>query len=197
MKHITMKKKLFFREVLLFCGIFCVVFAAIIAAAGALPDIASARTIAGLPIVGDRGNFTLRIPALQENYPVSVSGAQTSPIYAGLQHGVVLVKSPAISTTYALTHKAVILGHSSEYPWASGQYNYAFAHLDQLKKGDAIIVSYQGKPYRYVVSATYILLPGQANTLNADPQNLYLATCWPVGFNRKRLVVAATLDANR
>lgn len=192
-----MKKKSIIKEVLLFCGIFAVVFGIVVAAAGMLPDIASAHSSAELPIVGNRGNFILSIPALQEQYPISVSGAQTSTIYAGLQRGVVMVKSSEISTAYALTHKAVILGHSSEYPWANGQYNYAFAHLDQLQKGDGISVSYQGEVYHYTVSATYFLLPGQASTLNTDPQNLYLATCWPVGFNSKRLVVAATLDPHQ
>lgn len=94
---------------------------------------------------------------------------------------------------------AVISGHSSNYFWAKGDYNYIFKDLNNLEKGDEISVKTLQKNgrvivYRYKVSDKFITAPDDAEIF-AKTENpvLTLSTCWPLGTNLKRLIVKAEL----
>jgi len=52
-----------------------------------------------------------------------------------------------------------IFGHSSNYPWAKGDYNNAFALLNELNAGDEIIVFFKQKKYTYVVREKNVVKP--------------------------------------
>jgi sortase (surface protein transpeptidase) len=52
-----------------------------------------------------------------------------------------------------------IFGHSSNYPWAKGDYNDVFALLNELQLGDEIIVFFKQKKYVYVVREKNIVKP--------------------------------------
>ncbi len=90
----------------------------------------------------------------------------------------------------------VIVGHSSDYPWSTGNYKTIFALLDKLGIGDEIVLPYETNRYVYVVSQTKIVRPTDLSVLGrtASP-NLTLITCYPVGTTLNRLVITATLSA--
>lgn len=87
---------------------------------------------------------------------------------------------------------AVIIGHSSEVPWAPGKYKFVFTMLDKLSVGDRIYVNYKGTRYIYRVSGSKVIQPTDMSVLapTKTPQ-LTLITCTPVGTSKNRLVVTA------
>jgi len=89
---------------------------------------------------------------------------------------------------------SIILGHSSAYPWYRGSYGSVFGLLNKLDPGDEFIVFYQGNRYVYRVNNTNIVVPKDFKVENPDnTQHLILMSCWPVGTNRKRIVVFSDL----
>jgi len=89
---------------------------------------------------------------------------------------------------------AIILGHSSAYPWYRGDYGSVFALLEKLKAGDEVIVVNQGKKYLYRVSGSKVVVPKDFKVQNPDNgSHLWLMSCWPVRTNKLRIVVATDL----
>lgn len=85
----------------------------------------------------------------------------------------------------------VIVGHRFTYTQPRG----IFYHLDRLKAGDRIAVTWQGKQYRYRVKTTAVV-PADRTRVEAptaEPQ-LTLYTCTPLWWPKDRLVVTATLE---
>lgn len=93
----------------------------------------------------------------------------------------------------------IISGHSSNYFWAKGDYNYIFKDLNALEIGNNIIVKTlqrNGKiiSYRYKVNDKFVASPDDEKIFKIKPgKNLTLSTCWPLGTNFKRLIVQAEL----
>jgi len=52
-----------------------------------------------------------------------------------------------------------IFGHSSNFPWAKGNYNDVFALLNELSAGDEIIVYFKQKKFVYSVKEKIIVKP--------------------------------------
>ncbi|HSX28347.1 MAG TPA: sortase [Candidatus Saccharimonadales bacterium] len=97
----------------------------------------------------------------------------------------------------------VILGHSSNTPWAPGSYKFVFMMLDQVQIGDKLYANYQGKQYIYEVTTRKVIRPNDTSVLaqTATP-TLTLITCTPVGTSLNRLVIQAkqispAVDANQ
>lgn len=89
---------------------------------------------------------------------------------------------------------AIILGHSSAYPWYNGNYGSVFALLEKLEIGDEFIVSYQNKKYYYRVSEKDIVVPLDFKVEEKDNKShLILMSCWPVRTNRLRMVINSDL----
>jgi len=90
---------------------------------------------------------------------------------------------------------AFIFGHSSNYPWIKGDYNDAFALLDNVVFGDDIIVYYKQKKYTYTVTEKKIVKPGDVQILQRQEgkKELSLMTCWPVGTTLNRMIVIAEI----
>lgn len=94
---------------------------------------------------------------------------------------------------------AIISGHSSNYVWAKGDYNYVFKNLSNLAKGDTVIVKTvqrNGKiiTYKYQVTDNFISAPDDERIFaNTDGPTLTLSTCWPVGTSLKRTIIKADL----
>lgn len=94
----------------------------------------------------------------------------------------------------------IISGHSSNYIWAGGDYNHIFKNLNNLEKGDLVIVKTSQKngrviAYRYKISDKFITAPNDAEIFeNTANPTLTLSTCWPIGTNLKRIVVKAALE---
>ena len=89
---------------------------------------------------------------------------------------------------------AIILGHSSAYPWYNGNYGSVFALLEKLEIGDEFVVSYQNKKYYYQVSEKNIVVPLDFKVEEKDNKShLILMSCWPVRTNRLRMVINSDL----
>jgi LPXTG-site transpeptidase (sortase) family protein len=93
----------------------------------------------------------------------------------------------------------IISGHSSNYVWAKGDFNYIFKQLNNLEIGDVVnikTIQKNGKIifYKYQVRDKYITVPDDERIFaNTEIPTLTLSTCWPVGTNLKRTIVKAEL----
>ncbi len=95
---------------------------------------------------------------------------------------------------------AVISGHSSNYFWVKGDYNYIFKDLNNLEQGDVItatIVQKNGRviTYHYRIIDKFISAPDDERIFNEieGQSTITLSTCWPLGTNFKRLIVKAEM----
>lgn len=84
-----------------------------------------------------------------------------------------------------------ISGHSASSP-LFGFKNAIFGKLQNLKKGDKIIVEANNTKYVYQVGGLKVVDPSDLSVISApDPLNRFISlmTCVPPGLNFKRLVV--------
>jgi LPXTG-site transpeptidase (sortase) family protein len=90
-----------------------------------------------------------------------------------------------------------IFGHSSDYPWAGGEYKTALATLPKIEKGELIIATdREGEVFRYEVKETKIINPDETEYLSQyenKKRMLTLQTSYPVGTALKRFIVIAEL----
>lgn len=109
-----------------------------------------------------------------------------------LAHGV--VRYPWSSTPWK-EGNTFIFGHSSNFPWAKGEYNEVFAKLDDLEYGNKIYVYYNQKKYTYKVTKKQVIDPKDVKILKRDAwkQELTLMTCFPIGTTLNRMIVIAEL----
>lgn len=93
----------------------------------------------------------------------------------------------------------IVSGHSSNYFWVKGDYNYIFKDLNNLQKDDVIRIKTVQKngrviTYFYKVTDKFITAPDDSEIFqNTDNPTLTLSTCWPLGTNLERLIVKAEL----
>lgn len=94
---------------------------------------------------------------------------------------------------------AIISGHSSNYIWAKGNYNYVFKNLNDLESGDVVVadtIQKNGRiiSYKYNVTSKFVTTPDdEAIFADSTEPTLTLSTCWPLGTNFKRIIVKAEL----
>lgn len=86
-----------------------------------------------------------------------------------------------------------IFGHSTDATINVERFNAVFYLLRKLEAGDEIIIYYQNKPYRYIVSEKKIVNPDDINDITnvENEERLVLQTCWPPGTTWKRLLIIA------
>ncbi|MFH1393170.1 MAG: sortase [Patescibacteria group bacterium] len=154
---------------------------------------ADSKLISGL----NEKNYYLYIPKIEVLAPViPFENNSEKNVSAILEKGVGLY---ADSQLPGKAGRAVILGHSSTETWyhRDGQYAYNFALLDKLQKGDEVYVVFEGKKLTYKVFSNSILTPEKINEiLSQAPKGdseIALITCWPIGFNLKRVIIQAEL----
>jgi sortase A len=90
----------------------------------------------------------------------------------------------------------VIFGHSTlPQLYHSSDPISIFTSLPQVKKGDEIIINYDGVTYRYVINHTAEVNPSQIEVLaqRYDKNELTLITCVPLGTYLRRFVARAEL----
>ena len=96
-----------------------------------------------------------------------------------------------------------IAGHSSNYVWSKGAYNYAFRRLNDLSVGDKIVIKTKmstGKEiiYTYEVTQKEEVSPDDPRIFeNTQSKVLTLTTCWPLGTNARRLMIKAQLVSDK
>lgn len=83
-----------------------------------------------------------------------------------------------------------ITGHSSNFWWVKGNYNYVFVNLDKLVAGDQAKIYYNGKKFVYAVREAKVVDPKDVSVLApTDTPILTLMTCVPPGTNWRRLII--------
>lgn len=86
-----------------------------------------------------------------------------------------------------------IVGHSSDFVWAKGDYKTIFARLPKAKLDQEIILHFQGTTYHYRVIETKIVSPNDLSVLGqpTDKKILTLQTSYPLGTALRRFLVIA------
>lgn len=138
-----------------------------------LPEIADNSVY--ISILNIKAPITWKIP----NKPEQVKD--------GLVNGVIHIDGTALPGE---TGNVFITGHSSNYPWAKGNYNNIFALINKLVVGDLVQLKYKNVDYVYKVSDIKVVEPSDISVLapTADP-SLTLMTCTPVGTSLRRLII--------
>jgi LPXTG-site transpeptidase (sortase) family protein len=121
-----------------------------------------------------------------------------SLIYKNLENGVVHSSN---TSKPGMSGSAIILGHSSAYPWYKGKYGSVFALLSKLKVGERFYVQYEdGRIFTFEIKQSLIFNPltvtrnTRVMELEKNPRpNIILISCWPVGTDYMRIAVQAEL----
>ena len=132
---------------------------------------------------------TLVVPKLGVTAPILfVDTYDEATIEANLRNGVVHYYQ---TTVPGKVGNSFITGHSSNYWWDKGAYNYIFANLDKLAVGDQTKIYYEGNKFLYQVSAVKVVEPTDLSVLDQTSKpTLTLMTCTPPGTSWKRLIVS-------
>lgn len=91
-----------------------------------------------------------------------------------------------------------IVGHSSNYSFAKGDYKTVFALLPDLVIGDKINIKYNNTLYTYKVTKKSVVSPNDVTVkeVGATPK-LTLMTCVPLGTSLKRQIIVAEPADNK
>lgn len=146
------------------------------------------RPQSGVAHAQDSLGDVLLIPKLNVQTPIVIgASADASRILGDLEHGAVLYPGSAVPGK----GMSVIIGHSSsDNPWA--KYGKIFSGLGKLTPGDIIVIKHEGKDLTYVVNDKKT---GSADKLGQAgvSGDLVLATCWPIGTDKERILITAQL----
>ena len=128
------------------------------------------------------------IPKINVNAPIiTVNSFEEADIQAGLKNGVVRLGK---MSTPGEPGNTFITGHSSNYWWDKGAYNYVFVLLDKLQVGENMKIYSEGNKYVYTVTDKRIVDPADTSTIvHTSEPTLTLMTCYPPGSTAKRLLV--------
>lgn len=91
----------------------------------------------------------------------------------------------------------VIFGHSVLPQFFNPQnYKTIFSTLPSIKKGDEVLIDFDGVRYRYLVVAMVEVMPQDISVLEQQYDNRYLSliTCVPPGTYWRRLIVRTKLE---
>ena len=137
-------------------------------------------------------DFHLLIPKIGVSAPViaDVDGTNKQTYFKALEKGVAHFKGTAKPGENS---NIFIFGHSSFYRNQPGEYKEVFRNLEELQKGDEIILWYNQKEYQYLVSDIKTVNPTDVVEVlkKTAEEQLSLMTCVPPGTTLKRLVVVA------
>ena len=142
--------------------------------------------------------YVLVINKIRVEVPINWSlSADEADIQEDLKSGVVRLPDTGVPGQWGNT---VISGHSSNYVWVEGKYNYIFKNLNDLAVGDEIIIRATQKngksfEYKYKVVDKNVTVPDDPKIFeeNGKPA-VTLVTCWPLNTNWKRLAVRAEME---
>lgn len=113
----------------------------------------------------------------------------TAILMRKLQNGVVHLKGNAHPGEPG---NVFIVGHSSNLPWAAGNFKQVFALLPKVEIGDMITLTYHNTKFEYRVTEKKVIAPDDVSVLdNSGDARLTLMTCVPIGTNLKRQIVIA------
>lgn len=138
------------------------------------------------------------IPKINVVVPMIFSqNSDEDSIQKDLEKGSILYPNTAIPGQKG---NAIVTAHSSNYAWATGEYNSIFKNLGDMNIGDTIVFRFiqkngQERDYTYVVNERFVTSPDDARIFEeTDDATVTLVTCWPIHTSWKRLILKATLQ---
>lgn len=155
-----------------------------------ISTIANSGSISGSEIPNIPDN-SLSIPILEVSAPIiwQVPNREDK-VAEELEKGLIQIEGTSLPGE---TGNVFITGHSSNYPWAKGDYKNVFALLGKLVVGDVILAKYKNVNYIYKVSEIKVVEPTEISVLKqTQDSRLTLMTCTPVGTSLRRLIVTST-----
>ena len=85
-----------------------------------------------------------------------------------------------------------LFAHSTDTVLNIARFNAKFYSVRELEKNDEIIIYFNSKEYRYLVTDKFIINPHEVDIVkDATDTDLILQTCWPPGTDWQRLIVFA------
>ncbi len=111
-----------------------------------------------------------------------------------LKKGVLVYPDSALPGEKGTT---IILGHSAPLNWPKINYDDVFNRLNELEKGDEIVIYFNHLKYTYEVYDKHIFYPENEQDFllkdNEETALLVLLTCWPPGKDLQRFAVLAKI----
>lgn len=139
-------------------------------------------------------NDSLDIPELDVSSPLIIGETtDTKELEKLLKYGVVYYPGSVLPGEEG---KTIILGHSSHPSWPKVNYNWVFTNLNELERGDEIVINFNNEKYTYRVRGTNYIKKGEkveSRYLTDTGNMLMLVSCWPPGKDAERIVVEAEL----
>lgn len=142
------------------------------------------QSLANLPVptAGPQQAIRLQIPAIHVDAPI-VQGDGWDQLKKGIgQH--------TGTADPGQTGNLVLSAHNDVF-------GEIFRDLDQLKKGDSIVVYTAARAYTYIVKDSQVVEPTRVDLMAATPDaTLTLISCYPYRVDNQRIVVSAELQKN-
>ena len=143
-------------------------------------------------LVPPNTDFSIIIPKIGAVAPVVREVDYTNPeiFLKELKKGV----AHAFGTSYPNEEgNTYIFAHSTDSFYNVNYFNAVFYLLGKLKKGDEIVLFFEGSKYTYSVSEVKVVSKDDSFYLGklSNEKTLTLQTCYPPGTTLKRLVVIA------
>lgn len=160
------------------------------------PQISEVKELAAIDTYSSDASFpkidnnSLNFPIINVKAPITwLVTNDPKEVSNGLSNGLIQIKGTALPGEIG---NVFITGHSSNYPWAKGNYNSVLALLNKVVVGDAVEVRYQNINYLYKVREIKTVEPTDVSVLTSKRESvLTLMTCTPVGTSLRRLIVVA------
>lgn len=133
---------------------------------------------------------SIEIPKIEISAPIILVESEKE-IKSGLDRGVVLFPGSALPGQKGQT---IIEGHSAPPGWPKIKYDWVFSRLNELEKGDEVILNFNHKKLNYYVTQKIFLNSGEEiapKDLTNSENMLILISCWPPGKDIKRIAVMA------
>jgi len=133
---------------------------------------------------------TIEISKISVSSPIVFLKQEDNNYDKALREGVLLYPSSSLPGKPGIT---IILGHSAPENYPDINYDTVFSNINNLVKGDKVVINFNNKKYVYLVQRKYIIEKGgELLTKPEDNKNtLVLLSCWPPGRNLKRIAVEA------
>jgi LPXTG-site transpeptidase (sortase) family protein len=135
----------------------------------------------------------LEIPKIGISAPlVFVENADEEDLYKALDSGVVYFPGSVLP---GQTGQTIFLGHSAPAGWPKIKYDWVFSEINELTKGDEILIYFNYQKYSYSVTRKIFLDKGEEipSGLTNSNNMLVLISCWPPGKDLRRIAVEAEL----
>ncbi len=140
---------------------------------------------------GVNAYFAIVIPKIgaKANIIANVDSSKEEEYLAALEKGVAHAKG----TYFPGQGKTIYLfAHSTDTQFNALRFNAVFFLLNEMEKGDQIIIYFLDKKYLYEVTDKLIVPPTDTSWFNpGESERLILQTCYPPGTSWQRLLVIA------